>query len=41
MISQNIAKGRINITTILNNLKSLIQQVYEKQWTQNTSPIQD
>ena len=35
MISQNIAKRTLNITSILSNFKSFIKQVYQKEWTQN------
>ena len=35
MISQNIVERPLNITSILNNLKSFIKQVYQKQWVQN------
>ena len=35
MISQNIAGRLRNITSILNNFKSFIKQVYQKDWSQN------
>ena len=35
MISQNKAERPLNITSILNNFKSFIKQVYEKVWRQN------
>ena len=35
MISQNKAERPLNITSILNNLKSFIKQVYQKEWWQN------
>ena len=35
MISQNIAERPLNITSILNNYKSFIKQVYQKEWRQN------
>ena len=35
MISQNIAEKPLNITSILNNSKSYIKQVYQKEWRQN------
>ena len=35
MISQNIAGRLRNITSILNNFKSFIKQVYQKEWRQN------
>ena len=41
MISQNIAGRLRNITSILNNFKSFIKQVYQKQWTQNINKKKD
>ena len=41
MISQNIAERPLNITSILNNFKSFIKQVYQKQWTQNINKKKD
>ena len=35
MISPNIAERPLNITTIMNNFKSFIKEVYQKQWEQN------
>ena len=35
MISQNKSERPLNITSILNNLKSFIKQVYQKEWWQN------
>ena len=35
MVPQNIAERPLNITSILNNFKSFIKQVYQKHWTQN------
>ena len=35
MISQNKAERPFNITSILNNFKSFIKQVYQKEWRQN------
>ena len=35
MIPQNIAERLLNITSILNNFKSFIQQVYQKHRTQH------
>ena len=35
MVSQNIAERLRNITSILNNLKSFIRNVYQKEWRQN------
>ena len=34
-ISQNKAERPLNITSILNNFKSFIKQVYQKEWRQN------
>ena len=36
MISQNIAERPLNISSLLNNFKSLIKKVYQKEWRQNT-----
>ena len=41
MISQNKAERPLHITSILNNLKSFIKQVYQKQWTQNIKKKND
>ena len=35
MISQKNAERPLNITSILNNFKSFIKQVYQKEWKQN------
>ena len=35
MVSQNIAESPLNITSILNNFKSFIKEVYQKFRTQN------
>ena len=35
MISQNKAEQPLNITSIINNLKSFIKPVHEKVWGQN------
>ena len=35
MISQNKAERPLNITSILNNFKSFIKQVYQNEWGQN------
>ena len=37
MISQNIAERTLNITSILNNFKSFIKQVYQKVWRQSVN----
>ena len=34
MVPENIAERLLNITSMLNNLKSLIKQVYQKHQTQ-------
>ena len=41
MISQNIAERPLNITSILNNFKSFIKQLYQKEWTQNVNKKKD
>ena len=35
MIFQRKAERPLNITSILNNLKSFIKQVYQKEWQKN------
>ena len=35
MTSQNKAERPLNIISILNNYKSFIKQVYQKEWRQN------
>ena len=35
MTSQNIAEKPLNTTSILNNFKSFIKLLYQKEWTQN------
>ena len=35
MISQNIAEKFLNLTSILNNFKSFIKQVYQEKWTRS------
>ena len=35
MICQNKAERPLNITSILNNYKSFIKQVYQKEWREN------
>ena len=35
MIFQKKAQRPLNITSILNNLKSFIKQLYQKEWRQN------
>ena len=41
MVRQNIAERPLNITSILNNFKSFIKQVYQKQRTQNINKKKD
>ena len=41
MTSQNIAESPLNITSILNNFKTFIKQVYQKEWTQNINKKKD
>ena len=37
MISQNIAETLLNITSMLNRLKSFIKKVYQKEWGRNVN----
>ena len=41
MISQNIAERPLNITSVPNNFKSFIKQVYQKEWMQSINKKQD
>ena len=41
MISQIIAEVPLNITSILNNFKSFIEKLYQKEWTQNIKKKKD
>ena len=41
MISQIIAEVPLNINSILNNFKSFIEKVYQKEWTQNIKKKKD
>ena len=41
MVPQNIAERPLNITSILNNFKSFIKQVYQKQRKQNINKKKD
>ena len=41
MISQIKAEVTLNITSILNNFKSFIKKVYQKEWTQNIKKKKD
>ena len=41
MISQIIAEVPLNISSILNNFKSFIKRVYQKEWTQNIKKKKD
>ena len=41
MVPQNIAQRPLNITSILNNFKSFIKQVYQKYPSQNINKKKD
>ena len=41
MVPQNIAESPLNITSILNNFKSFIKEVYKKHQTQNINKKKD
>ena len=41
MISQIKAEVTLNITSILNNFKSFIKKVYQKEWTHNIQKNKD
>ena len=41
MVPKNIAETLINKSSILNNLKSFMKQVYQKHWTQNINNKKD
>ena len=41
MVPQNIAESPLNITSILNNFKSFIKQVYQEHLTQNINTKKD
>ena len=41
MISQIIAEVPLDITSILNNFKSFIEKLYQKEWTQNIKKKKD
>ena len=41
MIPQNLAERLLNITSILNNFKSFIKQVYKKLWTHHLNKKKD
>ena len=41
MMHQNIAERPLNITSVLNNFKSFIKQLYQKEWTQNINKKKD
>ena len=41
MVPQNIAERPLNITSVLNNFKSFIKQLYQKEWTQNINKKKD
>ena len=41
MTSQIIAEVPLNISSILNNFKSFIKRVYQKEWTRNMKKKKD
>ena len=41
MVPKNIAETLLNISSILNNLKSFMKQVYQNHWTQNINNKKD
>ena len=41
VISQIIAEAMLNISSILNNFKSIIKKVYQKEWMQNIKKKKD
>ena len=41
MVSQNIGERHLNVTSILNNFKYFIRQVYQKEWRQNINKKKD
>ena len=41
MISQNQVGGPLNITSILNNFKSFIKQVYQEEWAESIEKKKD
>ena len=41
MVPKNIGETLINVSSILNNLKSFMKQVYQKHWTQNINNKKD
>ena len=41
MISQIIAEGAVNISSIPNKFQSFIKKVYRKEWTQNMKKKKD
>ena len=41
MVPKKIGETLINISSILNNLKSFMKQVYQKHWTQNINNKKD
>ena len=41
MVPQNIAESPLSITSILNNFKSFIKQVYQEHRTQNVNKKKD
>ena len=41
MISQNIAERPLNVTSVLNNFKSFMKQIYQKEWAEITQQKYD
>ena len=41
MVPQNIAERPLNITSILNNFKSFIKQVYQEEWAESIDKKKD
>ena len=41
MIFQNIAERPLNVTSVPNNFKSFIKQVYQKEWMQSINKKKD
>ena len=41
MVPKNIAERPLNITRFLNNFKSFIKQLYQKEWTENIKKKKD
>ena len=41
MVPQNIAERPLDIASILNDFKSFIKQLYQKEWTENIKKKKD